>query len=108
VGLELFYAILKRMIFEVGIVPLDKGESVGKYVAKVIKIIHKSNLPHKLTAMSTQIEGEWDEVMPLIKECHEEMRKLSNRVLTSIKIDDRKNAKNRLTGKVDDVVKLLK
>lgn len=51
------------MIFEVSIVPLDKGESVGKYVAKVIKIIHKSNLPYKLTAMSTQIEGEWDEVL---------------------------------------------
>ena len=96
------------MIFEVSIIPLDKGESVGKYVAKVIKIIHKSNLPYKLTAMSTQIEGEWDEVLPLIKECHEAIRKVSSRVLTSIKIDDRKNAKNRLTGKVNDVMKLLK
>ncbi len=95
------------MIFEISIVTLDKGESLAPLIAQIVKKIKESGLPYQLTAMSTQIEGEWGEVIPLIKECHDNMRKVSNRVLTSIKIDDRKGAKNRLKGKVDDVNKLL-
>lgn len=96
------------MVVEFSIVPLDKGESLSTYVAHVIKIIKKSGLPYELTSMSTQIEGDWDEIMAIIKQCHKELRKESKRVLTSIKIDDRAGAKQRLKGKVDDVQRLLK
>jgi uncharacterized protein YqgV (UPF0045/DUF77 family) len=60
-----------------------------------------------LTAMGTLVEGEWDAVLALIKECHLKMRRHGARVLTRISIDDRQNAVNRLTGKVRDVEKAL-
>ena len=57
--------------------------------------------------MGTLVEGEWDDVMALIKECHFKMRRQGARVLTRISIDDREKAVNRLTGKVRDVEKAL-
>mgnify|MGYP003866941831 CR=1 FL=1 len=53
------------------------------------------------------IEGEWDEVMSLIKTCHQCLRQSHRRVLTTIKIDDREGATGRLTGKVRDVESVL-
>lgn len=95
------------MLFELSIIPLDQGVSLATHIAKVIAIIKEAGFPYELTAMSTQIEGTWEEVMPLIKKCHEEIRNYSHRVLTSIKIDDREGAAGRLIGKIDDVKKLL-
>jgi len=56
-----------------------------------------------LTSMGTIIEGDWDEVLTIIKKCHAEVRGLSERVVTSITIDDRKGLTDRLTGNVLEV-----
>jgi len=95
------------VIAEFSIVPVGKGEELAKLVAGIVDIIDKSGLPYQLTAMGTLVEGEWDDVLALIKECHFKMRRQGARVLTRISIDDRENAVNRLTGKVRDVEKLL-
>ena len=58
--------------------------------------------------MSTLIEGNWDEVMAVIKRCHRTMRRSHNRVYTSIVIDDRKGAVRRLTGKVEALENVLR
>lgn len=96
------------MLAQVSIFPVGARESLAGEVAKIIDIIDKSGLSYKTTAMSTIIEGNWDEVMALVKKCHHVMRRAHNRVYTSIVIDDRKKAKNRLTGKVEDVEKIIK
>jgi uncharacterized protein (TIGR00106 family) len=96
------------MLTSLSIFPLDKGESVGKYVAKMVDIIDKTGLSYRASAMSTLIEGNWDEVFSMIKKCHHAMMKESNRVYMVITIDDRKKAKNRLTGKVDRIEQVLK
>ncbi len=95
------------MIAEFSVVPVGKGEELAKLVAGVVDIIDRSGLPYQLTAMGTLVEGEWDDVLALIKECHFKMRRQGARVLTRISIDDRENAVNRLTGKVRDVEKAL-
>jgi len=95
------------MLAEFSIVPLDKGVSLSEYVSKVIDIVDNSDLDYKLTPMGTVVEGDWDEVIDLISDCHEEMRKYSDRIETKIIIDDRKGADNRLTGKIDSVEKRL-
>ncbi|HUU50222.1 MAG TPA: MTH1187 family thiamine-binding protein [Nitrospinota bacterium] len=95
------------MLVEFSIVPTDKGESLSRYVAKVLDVIDKSGLAYKLTPMDTVVEGEWDEIIPLIRKCHDIMREHSNRVLTSIKIDDRKEAKGRLEGKKKSIEMVL-
>jgi uncharacterized protein (TIGR00106 family) len=95
------------VIAEFSVVPVGKGEELAELVAGVVDIIDKSGLPYQLTAMGTLVEGEWDDVLALIKECHFKMRRQGARVLTRISIDDRENAVNRLTGKVRDVEKAL-
>ncbi|MCP4565972.1 MAG: MTH1187 family thiamine-binding protein [FCB group bacterium] len=96
------------MVVQFSVFPVGAKESLAQEVAKVIDIIDKSGLPCKTTAMATLVEGNWDEVMALIKKCHRAMRKCHNRVYTSIVIDDRKGARKRLTGKVESLEKVLR
>ena len=51
--------------------PLDKGESVSPYVARLVRVIRESGLPHKLGPMGTSIEGEWHQVMAVVTHCFE-------------------------------------
>ncbi len=95
------------MLAQFSIVPLDKGVSVGNDVAKVLQIIDNSGLPYKLNPMGTVVEGTWDEVMNLIRTCHEKTANSSERVLTSISIDDRKGVKDRIDGKITSLEKRL-
>jgi len=96
------------MVVHFSTFPLGKGEAVGKYVARVLDLIDKSGLKYQVGSMGTALEGEWDEILPLLKKCHFALKKDCPRVYTTIIIDDRKKAKNRLKGKVDDVEKFLK
>ena len=95
------------MLVEFSIIPIGKGDSLAELIAKVIEIVDKSGLPYKVTAMGTIVEGEWDEVMDLIKDCHYKMRKYCSRIYTKISIDDREGAKNRIEGKVKDIEEIL-
>ncbi len=83
--------------------PIDKGESLSEFVAASLDLIDKSGLAYKSGPMGTTVEGDWDEVMQLIRDCHMLMRGKSNRIATSIKIDDRVGATDRLTGKVASI-----
>ena len=96
------------MLVSFALFPTDKGESVSKYVAKTIDIVDKSGLPYRTSAMSTAVEGSWGRVFKVIKKCRDAMVKESNRVYMVITIDDRKGAKNRLTGKVNRIEQRLK
>lgn len=81
----------------------SRGESVSEHVAKVIDTIDKSGLPYRLGSMSTTIEGEWDEVMAVVKDARDVLRKEHSRIYIIMHVDDRKDAKNRLTGKIDSI-----
>ena len=97
------------MLVEFSITPIDKeGKSLSEYIAKTINIIKKSGLQYELHAMGTLVEGDAEEVFDLIKKCHLNMTRFSDRVSTSIKIDDRKGATGRLKGKVASVENKLK
>ncbi|MEE9553039.1 MAG: MTH1187 family thiamine-binding protein [candidate division Zixibacteria bacterium] len=87
--------------------PLDKGQTLGEDVSEAIRLIDESGLDYQTTAMGTIVEGEWDEVMSLIKECHHKLRENSKRVNTKISIDDRAGAEGRLKGKVADIEKII-
>jgi uncharacterized protein (TIGR00106 family) len=95
------------MLCQFSISPLGAGESLGKDVARIIALIDSSGLRYQVHAMGTIVEGGWDEVMALIKQCHELMRHIHSRVSTTIQIDDRKDAGGRLTGKIDSIERHL-
>jgi uncharacterized protein (TIGR00106 family) len=91
------------MLVEFSIVPIGKGASVGSDVAKVLKIVDKSGLSYKLNPMGTVVEGSWDDIMPLIKKCHQAVMRGGERVVTSIKIDDRKKRRNMIESKMESL-----
>jgi len=95
------------VLLEFSMSPLGKGESVGKYVARSLEIVDKSGLDYRLNPMGTVLEGEWEEVLDVVTQCYKRMRQDCNRISCSIKVDYRKGAKGRLSGKVASVEKRL-
>ena len=96
------------MLAEFSIIPIGKGESMGEEIAKVLNIVEKSGLSYRANPMGTVIEGGWDEVIAIIKKCHEEVIKKSPRVISTITIDDRPGKPlNRITEKIKSVEKRL-
>jgi len=95
------------MLAEFSVVTVGKGEGMGDQIAKVLKIVDESGLPYKANPMGTVIEGDWDQVMGLIKRCHQEILKDSPRIVTSISIDDRPGKPNRITEKLKSVERRL-
>jgi len=95
------------VLLEFSMSPLGKGESVGQYVARSLEIVDESGLDYRLNPMGTVLEGDWDDVFGVVKQCYERMRKDCNRISCSIKVDYRKGAKGRLSGKVMSVEKRL-
>ena len=91
------------LLAEFSIWPMDKGESVGAYVARALEIVDKSGLPYKLGPLGTCIEGEYEPVMRVIQQCHEALLKDCNRVTCTVKMDYRKGAGGRLEAKVRSV-----
>ena len=95
------------MMIEFSIVPLGKGVSVSPVIARIMKIIIDSGVRYKANPMGTVLEGEWRQVMDLIKKCHDEAMKDADRVVTSIKIDDYKGKGDRLDKKLESVEQKL-
>jgi len=87
------------------IFPLDKGHepSLAPYVAKAFKIITSSGLPHELGAMGTVLEGEFDEIMTVVRECHDSLREISERIYITLAIDSKSGDGGRIVQKVKSV-----
>jgi len=95
------------ILLEFSMSPLGKGESVSRWVSRSLDIIDKSGVPYRLNPMGTVLEGEWDDVIGVVKECYEAMRKDCPRISCSIKIDAREGAAGRLDAKIDKVEETL-
>jgi uncharacterized protein (TIGR00106 family) len=95
------------MLVEFSIIPIGVGSSLGAHLAEVLKIVDASGLPYKVNPMGTVIEGEWDEIMKLVKKCHKTVMKIGERTITTISIDDRKGKPNRIEEKVKSIERRL-
>jgi uncharacterized protein (TIGR00106 family) len=80
---------------------------MSKDIARVIDILESSGLDYRLGPMSTDIEGEWDQVMAAIRRCHEVVTQNHDRVITSIVIDDRKQQPHHLADMITSVERHL-
>ena len=96
------------VLLEFSMSPLGKGESVGKYVSRSLQIIDKSGVEYRLNPMGTVLEGEWDDVFDVVRQCYERMSKDCSRISCTMKVDYRKGHTGRLSGKVASVEKRLK
>ncbi len=88
---------------EFSIVPIGKGVSLSPIIARVLRIVSESGINYRANPMGTVLEGSWNEVMSIIKKCHDEVMKDAERAVTTIKIDDRKDADTRIDKKLESV-----
>lgn len=91
------------ILVEFSVIPIGTGPSISPLIAKALKIVAESGVPYRANPMGTVIEGEWDQVMGIVRRCHEEVMKGSGRVLTTITIDDRPDRTDRLVKKIESV-----
>ena len=85
----------------VSIAPVGVGEELSKHVAEVVKVIRKSGLPNKTYSMFTEIEGDWDEVMAVVKRATFVLAEKGIRTEVVLKADIRPGASNMMEGKID-------
>jgi uncharacterized protein (TIGR00106 family) len=91
------------MIAAFSITPLGLGDSVSASVADAVRLVRGSGLPNETNAMFTNVEGEWDEVMALLKACVDKVAESASRVSVVVKIDHRPGVSGGLQAKVDAV-----
>lgn len=94
------------MLAELEIVPIGTSSaSLSGLLAEVAKLIDQSGLDYRVGPMGTVIEGNWDQVMNLVKQCHQAILRSTNRVMTTIRIDERKDqpAAGRILRKVQSL-----
>lgn len=97
-------------VVEVSVVPLGTGRpSVSEYVAACVKVLERENVNYQLTPMGTIIEDEdLDRVLALVRKMHEQpFAKGAERVLTTLRIDDRRDKPLTMEGKVAAVKEKL-
>lgn len=97
------------VVAEISVLPLGTGSSsVGEYVAKAVEVLRRRGLKHQVTAMCTLVEGELEEVLEAVKEMHEAVLEAGvKRVITTLKVDERRDKALSLEGKVEAVRRRL-
>ncbi len=86
----------------------DPAGSVSEAVARAIRVVRDSGLPHETTAMFTTLEGEWDECLAVVKAACEAVAEVSPRVALVVKADIRPGWNGQLTAKVARVEERLR
>jgi uncharacterized protein (TIGR00106 family) len=98
-----------HIVAEVSIVPVGTGDTgLSRYIAECIDVLEgREDMSYRLTAMGTVIEGPLDKVLEVIYKMHEvPFNKGASRVVTFLKVDDRRDKSSTMTGKIESVKKL--
>ncbi|HSH48825.1 MAG TPA: MTH1187 family thiamine-binding protein [Halomonas sp.] len=97
-----------EVMIDLCVVPMGVGVSVSPHVSACQRVIREAGLKHSMHAYGTNIEGPWDEVMAVVKRCHEVVHDMgAPRITTTIKLGTRTDRKQSMEDKVSSVEKLL-
>jgi uncharacterized protein (TIGR00106 family) len=89
------------------VAPAGAGDSMGEIVAEAVRVVRDSGLPHETNAMFTLIEGEYDEVMDVVKRAVDAVAARAPRVSLVLKADIRAGRTDLLRSKVESVRRAL-
>ena len=87
--------------------PCGTGEELSAEVAEVVNVIRESGLPNHTTSMFTEIEGDWDEVMRVVKAATFVLAEKGIRTEVVLKADIRPGFTNMIHSKVEKVNTIL-
>lgn len=76
------------------------SDSVSEAVAAAVRVVRESGLPNETNAMFTNVEGEWDEVMDVVRRAVEAASANASRVSLVLKADIRPGHTGQLREKV--------
>jgi uncharacterized protein (TIGR00106 family) len=93
--------------FSISPTAADETGGVSAAVAEAVRVVRESGLPCETNAMFTNIEGEWDEVMAVVKRAVDVVAASSPRVGLVLKADIRPGFEGQLTAKVERVEQRL-
>ncbi len=97
-------------LVEVSIIPLGTGTpSVSQYIAQAVRVLKgEEDIKYELTAMGTIIEGDLERLLSLVKKMHEAVFDAGvSRVVTTIKIDERRDKPSSMNSKIESVKRKL-
>ncbi len=99
----------REVIAELSIIPIGTGETgLSRYVAACVEKLERRGLVYQLTAMGTIIQGPLKQILEIVQEMHEVPFQLGvSRVVTTLKIDDRRDKWQTIKDKVKAVQNLL-
>ncbi|UUZ58934.1 thiamine-binding protein [Nocardioides sp. B-3] len=94
--------------FSISPTSADETGSVTEAVAAAVRVVRESGLPNETNAMFTNIEGEWDEVMAVVKRAVDVVAAVSPRVGPVLKADIRPGYEGQLSAKVERIESALR
>ena len=89
------------------IAPVGVGDELKEYVADVVRVIRESGLSCRTNSMFTEIEGEWDDVMRVVKDATFVLAERGIRTEVVLQADLRPGFENMLERKVRVVDEIL-
>ncbi|WP_420367964.1 thiamine-binding protein [Curtobacterium sp. L1-20] len=75
--------------------------SVHDAVAAAVRVVRESGLPNRTSSMFTEVEGDWDEVMDVVKRATEAVGAYGTRVSLVLKADIRPGHTGEIDGKLE-------
>jgi uncharacterized protein (TIGR00106 family) len=99
--------VIVIVAFSISPVSGDDSGGVSEAVAEAIRVVRESGLPNETNAMFTNLEGEWDEVMDVVKRAVDAVAARSPRVSLVLKADIRPGHTGQLAAKVQRIDDLL-
>ena len=91
-----------------GTAPDGGSDSVSEAVAAAVRVVRESGLPHETSSMFTSVEGEWDEVMDVVRRATEAVGRYGTRVSLVLKADVRPGWTGQIAAKVARVEEHLR
>ena len=91
-------------LIEVSTIPLGTGtSSLSRYVARAVEVLQgEKDIKYELTPMGTIIEGDLERLLSLVRKMHEAVFDAgAMRVVTVIKIDDRRDKTSSMSSKME-------
>ena len=94
------------MLAELRLTPVDSNVSFARLIADLVPILADSPIQYRVHAMGTTLEGGLDDILGVVRRCHEASRARADRVLLELFVDDRSTDAGEITRSVEEVREL--
>lgn len=89
------------MLAELRLTPVGPGIPFLRLIADLLPILSESALQFQVHPLSTTLEGDLEDILDVVRRCHDQARKHVDRVLIELSIDDRAGADDELVESLD-------